>query len=44
VWGAVESGRVDGCVFARWFVSNPDLVERYVFICQLCGTRLMVAG
>jgi 2,4-dienoyl-CoA reductase-like NADH-dependent reductase (Old Yellow Enzyme family) len=28
VWGAVESGRVDGCVFARWFVSNPDLVER----------------
>lgn len=28
VWGAVESGKVDGCVFARWFVSNPDLVER----------------
>ena len=28
VWGAVECGRVDGCVFARWFVSNPDLVER----------------
>jgi 2,4-dienoyl-CoA reductase-like NADH-dependent reductase (Old Yellow Enzyme family) len=37
VWGAVESGRVDGCVFARWFVSNPDLVERYAsnlhFVC-----------
>ncbi|KAE9365112.1 12-oxophytodienoate reductase [Stipitochalara longipes BDJ] len=31
VWGAVESGRVDGCVFARWFVSNPDLVERLRF-------------
>jgi 2,4-dienoyl-CoA reductase-like NADH-dependent reductase (Old Yellow Enzyme family) len=28
IWGAVETGRVDGCVFARWFVSNPDLVER----------------
>jgi 2,4-dienoyl-CoA reductase-like NADH-dependent reductase (Old Yellow Enzyme family) len=32
VWGVVESGRVDGCVFARWFVSNPDLVERYVLV------------
>jgi 2,4-dienoyl-CoA reductase-like NADH-dependent reductase (Old Yellow Enzyme family) len=32
VWGAVESGRVDGCVFARWFVSNPDLVERHVIL------------
>jgi 2,4-dienoyl-CoA reductase-like NADH-dependent reductase (Old Yellow Enzyme family) len=28
VWGAIEKGRVDACVFARWFVSNPDLVER----------------
>jgi 2,4-dienoyl-CoA reductase-like NADH-dependent reductase (Old Yellow Enzyme family) len=32
VWGAVEGGRVDGCVFARWFVSNPDLVERYIIL------------
>lgn len=28
VWGAVETGKVDACVFARWFVSNLDLVER----------------
>ena len=28
VWGAVENGKVDACVFARWFVSNPDLVEK----------------
>jgi 2,4-dienoyl-CoA reductase-like NADH-dependent reductase (Old Yellow Enzyme family) len=28
-WGVVEKGKtVDACVFARWFVSNPDLVER----------------
>ena len=27
-WGVVEEGKVDACVFARWFVSNPDLVER----------------
>lgn len=27
-WGAVERGHVDACVFARWFVSNPDLMER----------------
>jgi 2,4-dienoyl-CoA reductase-like NADH-dependent reductase (Old Yellow Enzyme family) len=28
VWGAVETGKVDAYVFARWFVSNPDLVEK----------------
>jgi 2,4-dienoyl-CoA reductase-like NADH-dependent reductase (Old Yellow Enzyme family) len=28
VWGVVENGRADGCVLARYFVSNPDLVER----------------
>jgi 2,4-dienoyl-CoA reductase-like NADH-dependent reductase (Old Yellow Enzyme family) len=28
-WGVVEKGKtVNACVFARWFVSNPDLVER----------------
>lgn len=28
-WGVVEQGKtVDACVFARWFVSNPDLMER----------------
>jgi 2,4-dienoyl-CoA reductase-like NADH-dependent reductase (Old Yellow Enzyme family) len=28
-WGVVEKGEtIDACVFARWFVSNPDLVER----------------
>jgi 2,4-dienoyl-CoA reductase-like NADH-dependent reductase (Old Yellow Enzyme family) len=28
VWEGVEKGEVAGFVFARWFVSNPDLVER----------------
>jgi 2,4-dienoyl-CoA reductase-like NADH-dependent reductase (Old Yellow Enzyme family) len=28
VWGGLEKGEVAGFVFARWFVSNPDLVER----------------
>jgi 2,4-dienoyl-CoA reductase-like NADH-dependent reductase (Old Yellow Enzyme family) len=28
-WDVVDSGRaVDACAFARWFVSNPDLVDR----------------
>lgn len=28
-WGVVEEEKtLDACVFARWFVSNPDLVER----------------
>ncbi|KUJ09405.1 12-oxophytodienoate reductase [Mollisia scopiformis] len=27
-WEGIERGDVDGIVFARWFVSNPDLVER----------------
>ncbi|CZR63009.1 related to 12-oxophytodienoate reductase [Phialocephala subalpina] len=27
-WEGIERGDVDGVVFARWFVSNPDLVER----------------
>jgi 2,4-dienoyl-CoA reductase-like NADH-dependent reductase (Old Yellow Enzyme family) len=31
-WGAVGDGKVDACVFARWFVSNPDLVERLVLL------------
>jgi N-ethylmaleimide reductase len=25
---AVESGKVDAVAFGRWFISNPDLVER----------------
>ncbi|EHK96632.1 putative 12-oxophytodienoate reductase 1 [Glarea lozoyensis 74030] len=28
VWGAVESGRVDGCVFARWFIKKWLAIER----------------
>jgi len=24
----VESGELDGITFARWFISNPDLVEK----------------
>lgn len=27
-WGLVESGKYDALVFGRWFISNPDLVER----------------
>jgi 2,4-dienoyl-CoA reductase-like NADH-dependent reductase (Old Yellow Enzyme family) len=27
-WGPVANGTVDGVVFGRWFISNPDLVER----------------
>ncbi|KAH8645914.1 hypothetical protein BGZ60DRAFT_554969 [Tricladium varicosporioides] len=27
-FGAIEGNKSDGVVFARWFVSNPDLVER----------------
>lgn len=28
-WGVVEAGKtIDACVFARWFVSNPDLPLR----------------
>jgi 2,4-dienoyl-CoA reductase-like NADH-dependent reductase (Old Yellow Enzyme family) len=28
VWGVVEEGRVDMCAFGRWFIANPDIVER----------------
>lgn len=27
-WGEVESGKYDGLLFGRYFISNPDLVER----------------
>lgn len=27
-WGVIESGKYDGLVFARGFVSNPDFVHR----------------
>ncbi|ROW13891.1 hypothetical protein VPNG_03578 [Cytospora leucostoma] len=27
-WGVLESGRYDALVFGRYFISNPDLVER----------------
>ncbi|KAG6028633.1 hypothetical protein E4U40_000925 [Claviceps sp. LM458 group G5] len=27
-WGVVESGRYDGLLYGRYFISNPDLVER----------------
>ncbi|KAH6684897.1 hypothetical protein F5X68DRAFT_154843 [Plectosphaerella plurivora] len=27
-WGVVESGRYDAIAYGRWFISNPDLVER----------------
>ncbi|KAJ6436561.1 12-oxophytodienoate reductase [Purpureocillium lavendulum] len=28
VWGAVESGQCDALLFGRYFISNPDLVDR----------------
>ncbi|KAF5626071.1 OYE2-NADPH dehydrogenase (old yellow enzyme) isoform 1 [Fusarium sp. NRRL 52700] len=27
-WGVLESGRYDGLLYGRYFISNPDLVER----------------
>ncbi|KAI1057024.1 hypothetical protein LB507_002281 [Fusarium sp. FIESC RH6] len=27
-WGVVESGKYDGMLYGRYFISNPDLVER----------------
>ncbi|KAJ5632527.1 Flavin oxidoreductase hxnT [Penicillium lividum] len=27
-WGIVESGRYDGLLYGRYFISNPDLVDR----------------
>lgn len=27
-WGVIESGRYDALLFGRWFISNPDLVQR----------------
>ncbi|EKJ69939.1 hypothetical protein FPSE_09889 [Fusarium pseudograminearum CS3096] len=27
-WGVVESGQCDGMLYGRYFISNPDLVER----------------
>lgn len=27
-WGVIESGRCDGLLYGRYFISNPDLVER----------------
>ncbi|KAF5020605.1 hypothetical protein F66182_7354 [Fusarium sp. NRRL 66182] len=27
-WGALESGKYDGLLYGRYFISNPDLVER----------------
>ncbi|KAF5608412.1 OYE2-NADPH dehydrogenase (old yellow enzyme) isoform 1 [Fusarium subglutinans] len=27
-WGVVESGKYDGLLYGRYFISNPDLVER----------------
>ncbi|KAL7894432.1 hypothetical protein HDV64DRAFT_259782 [Trichoderma sp. TUCIM 5745] len=27
-WGVVESGKYDALLYGRYFVSNPDLVER----------------
>ncbi|KAJ5679329.1 Flavin oxidoreductase hxnT [Penicillium macrosclerotiorum] len=27
-WGLVESGKYDGLLFGRYFISNPDLVDR----------------
>lgn len=33
VWGVLEDGRYDAVVFARWFLSTPDLVERFVSSC-----------
>jgi 2,4-dienoyl-CoA reductase-like NADH-dependent reductase (Old Yellow Enzyme family) len=38
-WGAVEEGRIDACAFARWFVSNPDLVERFVLLFSASNVR-----
>lgn len=30
IWEVLEEGRYDALVFARWFLSTPDLVERFV--------------
>ena len=27
-WGVLESGRYDALIYGRYFISNPDLVER----------------
>lgn len=27
-WGVVESGKYDGLLYGRHFISNPDLVDR----------------
>lgn len=27
-WGVVESGKYDGLLYGRYFISNPDLVDR----------------
>ncbi|EWZ01094.1 hypothetical protein FOYG_00774 [Fusarium oxysporum NRRL 32931] len=27
-WGVVESGKYDGLLYGRYFISNPDMVER----------------
>ncbi|RGP78984.1 hypothetical protein FLONG3_2890 [Fusarium longipes] len=27
-WGVLESGRYDGIIYGRYFISNPDLVQR----------------
>lgn len=28
VFGPIENGDFDAAVYGRWFISNPDLVER----------------
>lgn len=36
-WSAIESGKYDGLIFGRYFVSNPDLVDRLKLGRDLAG-------
>lgn len=31
-WGVLESGKYDALVFGRYFLANPDFVERFVLL------------
>lgn len=36
-WNVLESGKYDALAYGRWFLANPDFVERYVWCCMLVG-------
>jgi 2,4-dienoyl-CoA reductase-like NADH-dependent reductase (Old Yellow Enzyme family) len=44
VWGVLEEGRYDALVFARWFLSTPDLVERFVVAFSTVSSSLQEVG